>query len=334
MESTFREHPMSGTTNILAVGDRIDSFRIDEILSQSRTSSVFRATDMRDGRTVALKMPDPEMETDPFLLERFRRAAEIGEKLEHPGIMRVFSEIERSRVYMVMEYCEGNTLRQTMDAARIPLDKAIRIASGVLEALQYLHDSGVVHRALTPDCIMVTNSGAIKLIDFGRASDAMSRRLTFTNLAEELGTADYISPEQVSGRRCDGRSDIYAMGVILYEMLTGQLPFAGSSPAEQMKARLFEAPIPPSVFLPSISPHLQEVLYRALEKDPRNRYGRARNFLYDLQHLDQVGIEDRHELRMSQKRPGRRLRSILFFLLLLFLPAAILGVMTLITRGK
>jgi eukaryotic-like serine/threonine-protein kinase len=325
---------MPGIKNILDVGDQIDTYRIDEVLSRSRSSSVFRATNLANGQTVALKFPDPEMETDPFLLERFRRAAEIGEKLGHHGVMRVFSEIERSRVYMVMEWCDGKTLRQWMNAGRFSPERATHIAIAVLEALQYLHDNGVVHRALTPDSIMVTGDDAIKLIDFGQASEAAARRLTYTNLADELGTVDYLSPEQVVGRRCDGRSDIYSMGVILYEMLTGTLPFTGSSPADLMQARVIGPPVPPSVALPSISLHLQEVIYRALEKDPRNRYARARDFAHDLQHLDQVGIEDRVELRNWKKKPPHPLHTIAFFLFLLLLPAAMLGVMVLLAHTK
>ena len=325
---------MSGITNVVEAGDQIDSYRIEEVLSRSRTSSVFRATDLRDGRTIALKVPDAEMETDPFLLERFRRAAEIGEKLGHHGVMRVFSEVERTRVYMVMEWCEGQTLRELMNTGRIPPERAIAITTAVLEALQYLHDNGVVHRALTPECIMVTDNDVIKLIDFGRASDALSRRLTYTNLADELGTVDYVSPEQVAGRKCDCRADIFSMGVILYEMLTGILPFSGASPAELMKARLIRPPIPPRVAMPAISPHLQEVLYRALEKDPRNRYARAHEFGHDLMHLGQVGIEKRPELRSWNGKNRRRLRTILLFVFLLLLPAALLGIMILITRTK
>jgi len=325
---------MSGITNALEAGDQIDSYRIDELLSQSRTSSVFRATNLRDGQTVALKVPDAEMETDPFLLERFRRAAEIGEKLGHHGVMRVFSEVERTRVYMVMEWCEGKTLRQLMNAGRIVPERAIRIATAVLDALQYLHDNGVVHRSLTPECIMVADNDNIKLIDFGRASDAASRRLTYTNLADELGTVDYVSPEQVAGRRCDGRADTFSMGVILYEMLTGKLPFTGSSPAELMKARLVQPPIPPRVAMPSISPHLQEALYRALEREPRNRYARAHDFAHDLRHLDEVGIEERPELRNWKRKNGHLLRRVLLFLVLLLLPAAILGIMVLMTHNK
>lgn len=324
---------MAGLVNTLEVGDQIDSYRIEAPVSRSRIATVYRATDIRDGRKVALKVPDPEMETDPFLLERFRRAATIGEKLGHHGVMRVFSEVERSRVYMVMEWCEGKPLRQIMDAGKVSQERAIRITTAVLEALQYLHDNGVVHRDLTPESIMVEEHDKIKLIDFGHASEATSRRLTFTNLTDDLRRADYVSPEQVAGKHGDGRSDIYAMGVILYEMLTGKLPFTGSSPLEAMKARISNPPIPPSVASPSISPHLQEVLYRALERDPRNRYARAHEFAHDLRNLDQVGIDHRPELHNWQSQKAHLPRTILLYLLLLLVPVAILIVMAL-ARAK
>jgi serine/threonine-protein kinase len=319
---------------MLEIGDQIDSYRIEAPVSRTKIATVYRATDLRNGRTVALKVPDPDMETDPFLLERFRRAAEIGEKLVHHGVMRVFTETERSRIYMVMEWCNGRPLRQVMDEGKIAPERAIRITTAVLEALQYLHDNGVAHRALRPEIILVDENDKVKLIDFGLASDATSRRLTYTNLADELGTANYIAPEQVSGKRGDGRSDLYSMGVILYEMLTSKLPFIGSSPIEAMKARLNASPIPPSVTWPSISPHLQEVLYRALEKDPKNRYVRARDFARDLQHLDQVGIEDRSELRNWQSQKARLPRTILLYIMFLLIPVALLLIMVFAARTR
>jgi serine/threonine-protein kinase len=321
---------MANPLNMLELGDQIDSYRIEAPVSRTRVATVYRATDLRDGRTVALKVPDPDMERDPSLLERFRRAAQIGEKLGHHGVMRVFTEVERSRVYMVMEWCNGEPLRQIIDEGKIAPGRAICITTAVLEALQYLHDNGVVHRALTPENILVDENDRIKLIDFGLASDAASRRLTYTNLTDELGTIDYLAPEQVSARRGDSRSDIYAMGVILYEMLTGKLPFTGSSPAEVMKARLQSPPIPPSVAKPSMSPHLQEVLYRALEKDPKNRYARAHEFAHDLRHLDQVGIEGRSELHNWHNRKTPLPARSLLYLLLVLIPVAILVVMVLL----
>ena len=232
-------------------------------------ASIFRATDLRDNRTVALKIPHPDMEADPILFDRFQREAGIGEKLNHPKVMRVFGGEKRSRIYMVMEWCEGRLLRQILDEGRIPQDRAIRIAIGVLDALEYIHANGVVHRDLKPENIMVDENDNIKLIDFGIASDSAARRLTYANFTATLGTPNYISPEQVKGKRGDGRSDIYSMGVILYEMLTGKLPFTGPSPLAAMNDRLLNHPMPPSVADPSVSPQLQEVLYRALERDPK-----------------------------------------------------------------
>lgn len=321
---------MAEPRNTLEAGEQIDSYRIEAPVTRTRLAAVYRATDLRDGRTVALKVPDPDMETDPFLLERFRRAAEIGEKLGHHGVMRVFNEVERSRVYMVMEWCNGTPLGKIIEQGRIATERAVRITTGVLAALQYLHDNGVVHRALTPENILVDENDKIKLIDFGMASEAASRRLTYTNLADELGTTDYIAPEQVSGKRGDNRSDIYAMGVILYQMLTGKLPFTGPSSADAMESRLRNSPIPPSVALPSISPQLQEVLYRALERDPKNRYARARDFAHDLEHLEQIGIERRPELHDWKNKRTRLPRAIVLYLLLLLIPVAILVVMALI----
>ena len=192
--------------------------------------------------------------------------------------MRVFGGEKRCRIYMVMEWCEGRLLRQILDEGSIPHDRAIRIAIGVLEALDYIHANGVVHRDLKPENIMVDDDDNIKLIDFGIASDSAARRLTYANFTATLGTPNYISPEQVKGKRGDGRSDIFSMGVILYEMLTGKLPFSGPSPLAAMNDRLLNHPMPPSVADPSISPQLQEILYRALERDPRNRYASAAGF--------------------------------------------------------
>src|ERR1022692_4056739 len=235
-------------------GSQIDYYRIEAPVARSGMASIFRATDTRDNRVVALKIPHPDLEADPILFDRFQRESGIGEKLSHPKVMRVFGGEERSRIYMVMEWCEGRLLRQILNEGRIPQDRAIRITIAVLDALQYIHDHGVVHRDLKPENIMVSVNDHVKLIDFGIAGDAAARRLTYANLTAALGTPNYISPEQVSGKRGDGRSDIYAMGVILYEMLAGKLPFTGSSPMQVMNDRLLNHPIPPSVADPSISP--------------------------------------------------------------------------------
>jgi serine/threonine-protein kinase len=233
-----------------------------------------------------------------------------------------------------MEWCQGRLLRQIMDEGRLSHDRAIRIAIGVLEALDYIHANGVVHRDLKPENIMVDANDNIKLIDFGIAGDSAARRLTYANFTATLGTADYISPEQAKGKRGDGRSDVYAMGIILYEMLTGKQPFTGSSPLEVMNDRLLNYPTPPSVVDPSISPQVQEVLYRALERDPKNRYARAKDFAHDLQHLDQVGVEDRPEIRNWSKRKAQLPRAILYYSALALIPVVILLLMMLVAHRK
>ena len=323
-----------GFYDSLEAGSQLDSYRIENPVARSGMASIYRATDVRDHRIVALKIPHPDMEADPILSDRFQRENGIGEKLNHPNVMRVFADEKRSRIYMVMEWCEGRLLRKIMDEGRISRDRAIRIAIGVLEALDYIHANGVVHRDLKPENIMVDDGDHIKLIDFGIASDSSARRLTYANFTATLGTPKYIAPEQVKGKRGDARTDIYSMGIMLYELLTGKLPFTGPSPIAAMNDRLLNHPMPPTVADPSISPQLQEVLYRALERDPKNRYATAHEFIHDLQHLDQVGVEDRDELKNWQRRKSQLSRKILYYGALALIPVAILLLMILVAHHR
>jgi serine/threonine-protein kinase len=316
----------------LEPGNRIDDYRIDAQVARSGMATIYRATDTRDGRTVALKVPHPDMEADPIFFDRFKREASIGERLHHPNVMRVFADEHRSRVYMVMEWCEGRLLRKILDEGRIPKDRAIRIATEVLKALDYIHANGVVHRDLKPENIMVDDNDHVKLIDFGIAGDSASRRLTYANFTATLGTPDYIAPEQIKGKRGDARTDIYSMGVILYEMLTGKVPFSGPSPLAAMNDRLLNHPVPPRVADPSISPQMQEILYRALERDPKNRYANAHEFLHDLQHQDQVGVEDRPEIQNWHRRKSQAIRRVLYYGGLAMIPVVILLLMMLIAH--
>ncbi|HLY60484.1 MAG TPA: serine/threonine-protein kinase [Terriglobia bacterium] len=314
-------------------GDQLDHYRIEGVVARSGMASIFRGIDSRTGRPVAIKVPHPEMECDPVFFERFKREEEIGKKLDHPGVMKVMADDDRSQVYMVMEWVDGRLLREVLNEQRkLPVDRTIRIALGILDALQYIHSNGVVHRDLKPENIMVDSEDHIKLIDFGIAANVGARRLTFAKLSRTMGTPDYISPEQVKGKRGDARSDLYAMGVMLYEMLTRKVPFPGPNPFVIMNDRLLNNPVPPREIDPTISPQLQEIIYRAMEREPAKRYANAREFAGDLQHPDQVGVADRDELKNWKQRRSSRVRSILFYLMLVLIPVVIFSLLLWVAR--
>src|SRR6202166_51948 len=316
-------------------GDQLDHYRIDGLVARSGMASIFRGTDLRTGRAVAIKVPHPEMEADPVLFDRFKREEEIGKKLVHPGVVRVFNDEDRSRRYMVLEWVDGRLLRQILNEQKpLPPERAIRIALALCKTLDYIHSQGVVHRDLKPENIMIGPDDQVKLIDFGIAANAGSRRLTFAKLTEAMGTPDYISPEQVKGERGDAWSDVYSLGIMFYEMLTGKVPFTGPNPFVIMNERLLNNPIPPREANPAISPELQEIIYRALERDPSKRYPNAHEFALDLEHPEKVGVADREELKNWQQRRSPVSRQILFYVMLALIPVAVFALMLFIARQK
>ena len=278
----------------LEAGEILDHYRIDDAVARSGMSVLYRATDLRDGKQVAIKIPHAEMEADPILVERFIREEEIGQMLDHPGIVKSYPDEQRSRRYMVLQWVEGKLLRKILNETRVlPVDRAVRIALGICDALDTMHKHGIVHRDLKPENVMVDEQDRVKLIDFGIAMKEDARRLTYVNMTGALGTPDYVSPEQVKGGRGDQRSDIYALGTMLYEMLTGRVPFTDENALAALNARLQREPTPPRELNRAISPELEEVLFRALEREPRHRYATASEMAWELEHQELVGVEER-----------------------------------------
>ena len=312
----------------LEAGDTLDHYSLDAMVARSGMSTLYRATDLKSGQRVAIKIPHEEMEADPVLVERFKREQEIGQELDHPGIVKTFEPEQRSRVYMVIEWVDGRLLRSVLnEEGRLPIERAVKITLGICDALDYMHKHGVVHRDLKPENIMVDEQDGIKLIDFGIAMKEDARRLTFVNMTPMLGTPDYISPEQVKGQRGDQRSDIYALGVMLYEMLTGEVPFTGSNPLAVMNERVLHDPKPARKLRPEISPELQEILNRAMERDPRRRYATASDMSWELEHQEQVSVDDGESRSAGRgfRLPGAR--KMLLYAGLVLAPILIFGLM-------
>jgi serine/threonine-protein kinase len=312
----------------LEAGDTLDHYRLDALVARSGMSTLYRATDMNNGRQVAIKIPHAEMEADPVLVARFEREQEIGQEIDHPGVVKTFDGEERSRLYMVIEWVDGCLLRTVLNQEkRLPVERATNFALQICDALDTMHKHGVVHRDLKPENVMVDSADRIKLIDFGIAMKEDARRITHVNVTPMLGTPDYIAPEQVKGQRGDQRSDIYSLGIMLYEMLTGEAPFSGPNPLAVMNERVLHDPRPARKLRPEISAELQEILDRALERDPRRRYATASEMALELEHQEQVAVETGARRPALRARFSLDKRRAMLYAGLALLPVLIFGLM-------
>jgi serine/threonine-protein kinase len=283
-------------TSDLQIGQTLDGrFKILDVISRGGMACIYEALDCQSGTTVAVKAPLLRFESDSGYFARFEREEQIGLTLNHPFVLKFYPvDAPRSRPYIVTERLEGITLAARLEKVRpLPQSEAVHIAGQICEALDHLHEHGVAHRDLKPDNIFLCNDGSIRVVDFGIARFDQARRITFGPLSPTIGTPEYISPEQVRGKRGDSKSDVYALGTILYEMCTGCGAFDGESLMDIMNARLTGDPVAPRTRNPEITPTLEEIILHAVERDPEDRYASAAAMKAELDNPSLVAVTGR-----------------------------------------
>jgi eukaryotic-like serine/threonine-protein kinase len=259
-------------------------YRVEARIGSGGMGEVYRGVDTVLDRTVAIKILLPQFARDVSFVDRFRREAQAAARLNHPNLVGIYdSGADGETQFIVMEFIQGRTLEDFMSSGgRFTAVHAVEVAEKICDALAYAHVAGVIHRDIKPANVMVTRKGEVKVMDFGIARIVAGPQ-TAPQTSAVLGTAAYISPEQAQGQPVDGRSDIYSLGAVLYEMLTGKPPFTGDSSVAVAYKQVNESPVLPSVANREVSPLLDAVLMRALAKNPANRYQTADEFRADLE---------------------------------------------------
>ncbi|WP_269192197.1 Stk1 family PASTA domain-containing Ser/Thr kinase [Blastococcus sp. VKM Ac-2987] len=271
------------TPNVL--GER---YEIGGVLGRGGMAEVHHGRDLRLGREVAVKVLRHDLARDPSFQVRFRREAQASASLNHPAIVAVYDTGEDrtptgATPYIVMEYVEGETLRDVLRReGRLPIERAMSLAADICGALDFSHRNGIVHRDVKPGNVMITPQGTVKVMDFGIARAVSDSAATMTSTAAVIGTAQYLSPEQARGEGVDARSDVYSLGCLLYELVTGAPPFTGDSPVSVAYQHVREDPRLPSSINPDVPPELDAILLKAMSKNPANRYQSAADMRNDL----------------------------------------------------
>ncbi len=277
-------------SDVRRLGDR---YQVGELLGRGGMAEVHEGRDLRLGRRVAVKILKPELARDPSFLARFRREAQSAASLNHPNVVAVYDTGEdvlgegptaETVPFIVMELVEGITLKELLASGnKLVPERALEITSGILAALDYSHRHGIVHRDIKPGNVMLTTTGAVKVMDFGIARATADSGHTGTSTSTVLGTAAYLSPEQAQGQTVDSRSDLYSAGVVLFELLTRRPPFMADAPVAVAFAHVNEPPPVPSTLDPTLPAQLDPILARALAKDPAQRYQTAVEFRADVE---------------------------------------------------
>ncbi|HEY3506740.1 MAG TPA: Stk1 family PASTA domain-containing Ser/Thr kinase [Actinocatenispora sp.] len=264
-------------------------YEVGELLGYGGMAEVHQGRDLRLGRDVAIKMLRTDLARDATFQARFRREAQNAASLNHPAIVAVYDTGEEkgsdgeALPYIVMEFVNGRTLKEVLTAeGNLAPKRALEITADVCAALDFSHKHGIIHRDIKPGNIMLTGSGQVKVMDFGIARAVASTTATMTQTSAVIGTAQYLSPEQARGETVDARSDVYATGCVLFELMTGQPPFTGDSPVSVAYQHVREEPKPPSERSPEVPPDVDAVVLKALAKNPANRYQSAAEMRADL----------------------------------------------------
>ena len=261
-------------------------YTVGQMIGTGGMADVYLGLDTRLNREVAIKVLRRDLAKDPAFVARFRKEALAAGGLNHPGIVAVYdSGEENNSPYIVMELVSGQTLRQKLQAGQLPLSTSLEIIKGILQALDYSHNKGIIHRDIKPSNIMITDSGDIKVMDFGIARATDDIGATLTNTWNVVGTAQYLSPEQATGEMADGRSDLYSLGCLMYELLTGRPPFTGDTPVSVAYQHVSSPLTPASQINPALDTNLDQMLEVVLAKDPNDRYQDAIAMLEDLEHV-------------------------------------------------
>ncbi|HVP45230.1 MAG TPA: protein kinase [Bryobacteraceae bacterium] len=296
-------------------GDQVAHYRIVSRLGEGGMGEVYLATDTRLDRSVALKVLPAAVARDSVRMERFDREARAASALNHPNVAHIYEIGEVDGIhFLVMEFIEGETLDRRIEGRALPVDEIAEIGSQVADALDTAHGKGIVHRDIKPANLMITARGLVKVLDFGlakvmeRPSSLQSQMATRTLSAagELIGTVGYMSPEQALGRIVDHRTDIFSLGVVLYQMATGRMPFEGSSPSETI-ARILEAqPEAMARFNYGVPEDLERIVRKCLEKDRERRYQSARDLMVDLK-----GIVREREAAPANRQAGSKIRAVI-----------------------
>jgi eukaryotic-like serine/threonine-protein kinase len=276
----------------LAPGQAVGRYDVLDLLGEGGMSESYRARDRATGETVVLKIPYANIIGDPATYSRYQRETEIGRRLVHPHIQRLIDTghlDDGVAPYLVMEYVEGDVFRQYLDAnAPLPVKEAVELARQLADALETCHAQGIVHRDLKPENLLITPDRQLKLLDFGIALLQGARRLTWSRLSNTVGTPDYMAPEQIRGERGDVRTDVYALGMMLFEMLAGKTPFEGDNALAIMDQHVNREAPPLSTRRPDAPLPLESIVTKATRRHPEQRYQSMAALRHDLEHWPEV----------------------------------------------